>query len=85
MICLNGVYNVKITDDNGGCVKSESYIVSQPDPLQILRIVLNPVVQAGMMVPHGFMQPVVMVVILYTWEPSGKTGDHVDNMPAFML
>jgi hypothetical protein len=75
-----GEYNVKITD-NVGCVKLDTFKVGQPDPILILQDSIKPSCPGrddGAAWIHtsggngGYN---------YTWEPSGKTGDFVDNMP----
>jgi len=77
-----GEYNVKITDEVG-CFKRDTFIVPQPDPLQIHVDSIKPSCPGrddGAAWIHatggngGYT---------YTWEPSGKSGDYVTNMPPF--
>jgi hypothetical protein len=75
-----GEYSVEITDDSG-CVKIDTLIVPQPDLIHILLDSVKnscPGRDDGKAWIHAIGGNGGNI---YTWEPSGKTGNFVEDMP----
>jgi hypothetical protein len=78
-----GEYSVKITD-NLGCFKMYDTIVSQPDLISLVVDSIKPSCP-------GRVDGAAWIHAIggnggytYIWTPTGKTGNHVENMPAWL-
>lgn len=75
-----GEYRVEVTDDSG-CVKIDTFYVFEPGPMQILTDSVKPSCPGrddGKAWIHAIGGNGGYT---YLWEPSGKTGDFVEEMP----